>query len=210
MAMFAVGKPRVPPRASPATTMPSSSTGRANRRAAPRTSPPARAGGSRWRTHRPRDRPSGWRSRAARARRGSRRARGRSGNPGRPRRAACRSAAGSAPRTPPAPERRPRGRRRPRARPRPRARRSAPAGAPAWRAAHAVAEGDARVRVEGDNRRREVAREYGLDDAPVAEVDAVEGADCDGPWPPVRLIGGARRAPRRPPKPAGRAPRRDG
>ena len=85
IAMFAVGYPSVPPRWSPATTVPSSSKGRPSIRAAPSRSPSRTACGSRSRR---RPRPRHRRAppvRAPRGSRGSRSACGRSGSPLRPR-----------------------------------------------------------------------------------------------------------------------------
>ena len=45
----------------------------------------------------------------------------------------------------------------------------------------AVAERHARMRVEGDDRRRRPGRERGLEDPPMPEVDAVEGPERDRP-----------------------------
>src|SRR5581483_298089 len=55
----------------------------------------------------------------------------------------------------------------------------------------AVAEDEARVPVEGDDRGNEPRLDRRLDDAPVAAVDAVEGTDRDRPPPPLELLGPA-------------------
>ena len=72
-----------------------------------------------------------------------------------------------------------------------------------------VPERDARVRIERDHRRREARVDRSLDDAPVAAVDAVEGADRDRARLPLEL---GRRVgdPHRPPTPSARRMHRGG
>ena len=56
----------------------------------------------------------------------------------------------------------------------------------------AVPEDDARVRVEGDDRRARTGLDGRPDNRPMPEVNAVERADCDRPRPPLELRRGAR------------------